>query len=442
MPGPPELTAIARKAGSALVAAAVFHLVVTFGIFCVGRLALAPRQFDRDGIGEFARDSRDHQLAAERLVSMLKQGDLKAWVNSNDPLHVKLYSLSVLVVGPLAGNNIVAVEPVNLFCYLAMLVLTFMAARVVSGAGGGWLAAFIVAVWPSLLLHTTQFLRDPFVIVGVLGLITVLLVILKQRLTWLTAIGIVTAGTAAIYLVFHTRPEIWLLITAIVLVSNLLLLIKIAATRQLLAANLLAIVVLAIVSLAMPRPAAGVVSMPLNRPLPVPFSSVSRANPMFMRIAYARMKFIVESQNVSGSLIDQDVLFNSWGDVIRYIPRALEIGYLAPFPSMWFRTGHNVGLIGRIISGIEMLLTYLFEIFAILFVWRNRRHSGTWLLVIATMLGMLALGLVVANLGTLYRMRYPFWILLVIMGAASLIEIQRSRMSRAKPEAMVNASAV
>jgi hypothetical protein len=44
---------------------------------------------------------------------------------------------------------------------------------------------------------------------------------------------------------------------------------------------------------------------------------------------------------------------------------------------------------------------------------------------LATVLGMVALGLVVANLGTLYRMRYPFWILLVIMGAGSLVHLYR-----------------
>jgi hypothetical protein len=38
-------------------------------------------------------------------------------------------------------------------------------------------------------------------------------------------------------------------------------------------------------------------------------------------------------------------------------------------------------------------------------------------------MGMLALGLVVCNIGTLYRMRYPFWILIVIMAAAAIVNM-------------------
>jgi hypothetical protein len=79
-----------------------------------------------------------------------------------------------------------------------------------------------------------------------------------------------------------------------------------------------------------------------------------------------------------------------------------------------------------LMSGIEMALTYLFEILACIFIWKNRKYFSTWLLVLTTLLGMLALGLVVANTGTLYRMRYPFWILLVIMGAGGAAQLWTS----------------
>jgi hypothetical protein len=45
---------------------------------------------------------------------------------------------------------------------------------------------------------------------------------------------------------------------------------------------------------------------------------------------------------------------------------------------------------------------------------------------------MVALGLVVANLGTLYRMRYPFWILLVIMGTGTLVDLYKRESPSAK----------
>ena len=35
-------------------------------------------------------------------------------------------------------------------------------------------------------------------------------------------------------------------------------------------------------------------------------------------------------------------------------------------------------------------------------------------------LGAIALGLVVSNMGAMYRLRYPFWVLMVILGAGGI----------------------
>jgi len=128
-------------------------------------------------------------------------------------------------------------------------------------------------------------------------------------------------------------------------------------------------------------------------------------------------------------MIDAEVTFSNRADAIKYIPRALEIGYLSPFPTMWFTPGYNVGLIGRLVGGVETLLTYTIEALACVFIWRRRRHLDTWLIFLTTTIGALALGMVVVNLGTLYRMRYPFWILMVIMAAGTLASC-RSYLSR------------
>jgi hypothetical protein len=424
----PRLTKVITKSGRrALAAAAIFHVILTLSVFSLGRLGVTPQKFDSDGIGEFAKDSRGHKAGVDSLVSLLKQGAMRSWVNSGEPLHVKVYSLGAVLVEPLLDSNILAAEPVNLFCYLAILVLTFILGRIVAGERAAWLAALVVGIWPSLLLHTTQFLRDPLVLTAALTIMTVLVILLQRDVNWPRATGIVLAGVVAIFLVWHTRPEIWLVITAIVFAATGLLLIKIVFTRKLLPVNLLAMASLAVLSIAMPRPAVGVVSLPLTSSPASPGSTASSAPSIASRVAIARNKFMVEGRNVSGSLIDDDVVFSSSGDVIRYIPRALEIGYLAPFPSMWFKSGYSVGLLGRVISGLETTLTYLIEILACIFVWRHKGEFGAWLLVLATVLGMVALGLVVANLGTLYRMRYPFWILLVIMGVGSLVDLYKPR---------------
>jgi hypothetical protein len=413
---PDLISAFRKRPWIALVPAAIFHLIFTVSVFSVGRYGVAPKQFNRDGIGEFGRDSRIHKITVDGLVNKLKQGEVRSWLNSPDPLHAKFYSLSVLPMGFLSGSTILAVEPLNLLYYLAILSLTFGLGRLVAGGRAGGLAALIVVFWPSLVLHTTQFLRDPLLLTAFLALMTILVLLLKEKFNWLWATGATLAGAASIYVVVRTRPGISPVITGVVILCAVLLLVRIGFRRKLFALNFLTVAVLILVTLTMPGQP---VSEDHLRPGAPP-----RSGHIWSLVASARYQFIIDSQNVSGSLIDADVFFNSATDVIRYVPRALEIGYLAPFPSMWFQAGQNVGLVGRVLSGVEMMLTYLLEILAGIFVWQNRKHCSSWLLLFTTMIGMLALGLVVVNVGTLYRMRYPFWVLLVIMAAGFLVHLR------------------
>jgi hypothetical protein len=159
--------------------------------------------------------------------------------------------------------------------------------------------------------------------------------------------------------------------------------------------------------------------------------------PVWARVAARRSKFIEQGQQ-SGSMIDGDVMFSGSWDILKYIPRAMTIGFFAPFPTMWFTPGYNVGLIGRVMAGLETSLSYVIELLACIFFWRNRRRLDVWLLVLTVTVAVLALGLVVANLGTLYRIRYAFWILMLIMAVPVLmtwVDSKRSSQTQAEPDA-------
>ncbi len=76
----------------------------------------------------------------------------------------------------------------------------------------------------------------------------------------------------------------------------------------------------------------------------------------------------------------------------------------------------NFGRAGRLLSGLETLAMYLLY-FAVGFcVWQERRNLKMWLLFLVATAGVLALGLVVVNAGALYRMRYVFWMMLIVIG--------------------------
>ena len=133
----------------------------------------------------------------------------------------------------------------------------------------------------------------------------------------------------------------------------------------------------------------------------------------------------------AGSFVDSEVILKSMLDVILYIPRALQIGLFAPFPSMWFTTGVNPGSGAmRAISGVEMAICYvlllgLLPLIALL----SARQRGVALVVIGLLtLTLVIMGMGIPNVGTLYRMRYGFLMTLVGFGTAGwVIAITRLR---------------
>lgn len=417
-------TAVLLSPRRALMAAAILHILLAVSVFSVGRLGLFPSQFNRDGIGEFARDGNEFREQADSLTDMLTEGRVGSWVKDNATLHVKLLSLDFVLMRPLLGSNILAAEPLNLFYYLAILTLSFSLAVVVAGRRAAWLAAAIVAAWPSLLLHTTQFIRDPLIIIAILTLLLVLTQLLKKTRTWRGAAIDSVMGTLGCFVLWMCRREMWPVVVAVLVVGLALLLIRILRERKLLAWNLAVIGLLCVLTIAIPR------TIRSPKPAIIQKTNDFRKNQdpsLWGLLKWTREEFVMEGLQKSGSMIDAEVNFSNRSDIIKYIPRALEIGYLAPFPTLWFTPGYNVGLSGRLLSGVEMSLTYIIEALACVFIWRRRRHLDAWLIFLTTTIGVLALGMVVVNLGTLYRMRYPFWILMVIMAAGTLNSLRREK---------------
>jgi hypothetical protein len=169
-------------------------------------------------------------------------------------------------------------------------------------------------------------------------------------------------------------------------------------------------------------PADGTAASTDNRPATPAQPTLPPGSPLPARVSFLRHKFI-SSYPGAGSNIDTDVEFHSLADILLYLPRALMIGLFAPFPNMWFARGVQTGLAGRLLSGFEMFLIYVIEALAAFAIWRRRDRLPAWLLLLISLAGMLALGLVVANLAALYRMRYGFWLLLIVLGAEGLRQI-------------------
>jgi hypothetical protein len=417
-----------------VAAAVVWHLTVAIAIYEIGKHQLVPNQIDPSGLGKFAFDGFFYEPQCVELCSIMKHDGPLAWLTWPTQLHVRLYSLPLMIFIRWSAFNILTIEPLNLLYYLGMLILVFKLGEGIYDRTTGIVAAFIVATWPSLLIHTTQLLRDPLLIVAVLVFVWSVVEPLRREISWRRGALLLLAATASVVTIRIVRLPMWTLLGAVAGFAVLLFIIRCIeikrVSRPVVAFGVILIAVVALTPRLQPWFHN---QQELRRKRAIMPEAIQQL-PLDRQIAARRAGFQYHMDaegNVGpaddGSRIDAEVRFRSTGDMIRYLPRAIAIGIFAPFPNMWFTVGRQVGSGGRGISGFEMFTTYLLECLALVGLWVARRKLEAWFLFGVALLGSVALGLVVSNIGALYRLRYPFWIMMVIISAGGFIHVWRAR---------------
>ena len=426
-----------------LLAATVLHITFTIGIFLVGRLGILPNTFDEYGIGtSFAIDSKSYRIEAEDLADALRQLKFAEW-NSYPRIHVKLYSLSFVLLDKVLGPTILSAEPVNLTYFLLILGLIYALGKEIFDQHVGSLAAVIVMLWPSFLLHTTQMLRDPLFIAAFLLLTFMFVILLTRTLTlWRGVITGLIGGLMCLFL-WLIRGDWWELIFLILLIGTGISILKQISNRRFIVGNTIGAVLIILSGLFLPLlvPAyrqsndslkqgvsATTVAEPPKQTTRLPEERVTSWGPIPKRIGLLRHRFILRYPE-AGSNIDTDVELSGWRDLVSYAPRALMVGVLTPFPNMWVSRGAQVGLAGRLLAGAEMVGVYIIIFLALSCVFFERRRWPVWLLLATVAAGVTALGLVVVNISTIYRMRYGFVMLLIVLAVKGFFEI-RARAGR------------
>ena len=99
-------------------------------------------------------------------------------------------------------------------------------------------------------------------------------------------------------------------------------------------------------------------------------------------------------------------------DIVGYLPRVLQIALFAPFPDTWFKEAS----ITKIIGWAEIFAWYLLAPGIILLLWQ-RPIQQVWIVLGFVFVFVLVYGYVIPNLGTLHRIRYPFIMMLMLLGA-------------------------
>jgi general stress protein CsbA len=136
----------------------------------------------------------------------------------------------------------------------------------------------------------------------------------------------------------------------------------------------------------------------------------------------------------AASNLDVQIAFHNMNDILLYLPRATEIAFLSPFPTEWFKPGSlPANTVMRRVSGFEMVGVYIALALLPYAVWRWRARPDLWIILIFCSGMMLIYGLVVANVGTLYRFRYGFLMTIVAVDLAAGFSFIQQWKSRKKP---------
>lgn len=431
-----------------LLAAAIFHVTVSSLVFVVSKTRLLPGTFDQDGTGiSFVADSILYRQEGVTMAALLQERRLTEWITYKSPVlskfHLRPYSIALAVFGPVFGYGVLAVEPVNLAYYLLILLLTFRIGAALFSTWVGQLAAILVGVWPSLLMHTTQMMRDPLFISAFLLLVYCLLLCLREKLSRKQTILSGTGVVAALCLILLSKANVWEVILLVLALWAVCYIVVQLRFRALPWPRLLLVGVVVLSSIVLPRvvphfrlPDTPGVSSRALQPLDANVGSWNPWSRIVMRVQSTRHRFIVRYPN-EGSNVDSNVELNGTLDLLKYLPRALEIGFLSPFPMMWFSPGAKVGRGGRLLTGLEMVGMYLCLIGVVTTLVHNRRRLEVWFLFATATAGCLALGYVVINIAALYRMRYAYFILLIILAVRGF-EIGRRHFRPGAPKENVS----
>jgi len=401
-------------------------VALTTIVFLIGHFQLLPNFFDQNGIGlTFAIDGATYRRLASEMATHWQTYGISPWLDIKSPLHARLYSIPFAFVGRVLGHNILAAELLNLFYYLGILTVVYRLGREIFNERAGFLAAAIVGLWPSFLLHSTQLIRDPLAILCLLSLLLVLTLLLNREFVWRQAVLLGAGGALLVTVFWIARGNMWNAVVVSVALTLVLLLFRTVRHRKFMAGNAIVLLLIVLAMLFVPSrlesttlgghraPATPLAIPSSSQPAPVEGVWTRAINQIRDRRGGFRY-YSAQESNIGG-----DVQFNNVGDILRFVPRAAVVGFFAPFPRMWFAAG-SYGAAGRVLSGLETLAMYVLYIAVGVCLWRDRRRLAMWLIFLTATAGLIGLGLVVVNAGALYRLRYVFWIMLIVIAAQGI----------------------
>jgi hypothetical protein len=261
-------------------------------------------------------------------------------------------------------------------------------------------------------------------------LLLVLTLLLSRDFHCKPALALGAGGAVIVTVFWLARGNMWNAVLVAVALSLLMFALRMIGKRKFMAGNAIVLAFIVVAVLFVPsrlesttlggvRPPVTPLAIP-SASQPAPPEGVWARAINQIRDRRAGFRFYTAQQ----SDMHGDVYLDNAADMMRFIPTAAVIGFMAPFPRMWFQSG-SYGSAGRLLSGAETLVMYFLYLAVGVCLWRERRRLAMWLIFLTATAGLIGLGLVVVNAGALYRLRYVFWIMMIVIAAQGIYLIVR-----------------
>ncbi len=391
-----------------------------------------------------------HQVAVQIAEAIKEHGwsAWSAWPAVGATGNVSLLAALYVVFGP----NPALIIPVNAALHASAGILLLLLGIRIGGERRGFVAGLLAAslfiIFPSSLNWYGQVHKDGYVIAGVLLVFYVWLRSIDRDCGRKGRLYVFMGTCGGLFLVGFTRPYVLKILAIALLVSWILnvfvMLFRGGLSRKIFGVMIQAVLlVVVIVSCLFIRGQNENAYVEMFNAKSVYFSTEinsedeqyewqggnilpNRIEDLIKTAALTRAGMI--QYNIlegADSLIDSDVKPNNVLSVLAYLPRALHVGLFAPFPVAWFEKVS----ITRMISVFEMLIWYCFIPGVVLALFRNGTPNR-WICLLFAAVFLTVFGFVVPNIGTLYRVRYLYLFIVLLLGAVGWVELISDKFPR------------
>ena len=406
-----------------------FHIFVSTFLSFLAHSEHLSSLHDGMGVWYFALDSGKYHQEALNLVTHLQRHEWAEWWNLyRNHLNVKIISLTYLITG---YHVPITYEIVNCFVWATSILLIHRVSKLLFINNNlTSLVGIMFFFQPSILISSTQLLRDPILILGFCFILYGFAVFSKQKTTWKWAVMI----QIGIILLLLMREYLSIVVLACLLLPSIVLIKE----KRFIPPLLFLIIPMVLLVFFVPHNYAPDVystiditekqvqtAVTTEKQIQTSVTTKKQVQSIYLnaitnKLSSMRQGFR-DSNYDAGSRIDANHSYASFSELVKYFPRALQIGLLSPFPRDWFEKGQATGKIGRLLAGMEMIIWYLILSGFIFVVFKNPSVLKPFATVFLFSITLIILyAYVIPNFGTVYRMRQAYMMPFFLFGAYGL----------------------